>query len=209
MTRLFSVALDLCGAPCKLPCTSTFASLRLVQCSAIPWNCPRCKHSWKRSKSSNFWTEACKQNYCHLLARSPIIFTLQKDEINQVCKIHLQIFPYIQCTFRSHHLMQSASVSPSTARFYPLTCFPGKPCPLPLPSVPRVLPPSDATEWRKLFFFRSSISISIDPSLYLPTNQPINLSTYLSVYLSVIICLYLSIYLSILFADLPSPNGFY
>lgn len=74
-------------------------------CSAIPWNCPRCKHSWKRSKSSNFWTEACKQKYCHLLARSPIIFTLQKDEINQVCKIHPQIFPRLNT-----YLMQSASV---------------------------------------------------------------------------------------------------
>ena len=110
MTRLFSVALDLCGASCKLPCTSTFASLCLVQFSAIPWKRPRCKHSWKRSKSSNFWTEACKQNSYHLLARSPIILTLQKDEINQVCKIHPQNFSISQCTFRSQHLMQSASV---------------------------------------------------------------------------------------------------
>ena len=142
-----------------------------------------------------------KQNYYHLLARSPIIFTPQKDEINQVCKIHPQIFPYLNVhfvltTWCNLHL----SDSPSTTRFHPMTCFPAQPCPLPLPSVPRVSPPSDATEWSKLYFFAP---LYLYLSIYLPIYQPINQSIYLPICLSICHYLSLSVYLSIYLSYLP------
>ena len=142
------------------------------------------------------------QNYSHLLARSPIIFTLQKDEINQVCKIHPQIFPYLNVhfvltTWCNLHL--SDSDSPSTTRFHPLTCFPLNPV-LSLCQVCQEF-------CHRQTQLSGGSSILLAPlylylSIYLSIYQPINQSIYLP------ICLSICHYLSVLFADLPSPNGF-